>query len=405
MINNKSKSNHILIILTLVLLILFCIAAVITRAIDFFDMPASFLGAALGAVITAIVTLLLLERQAKTAEETERNVKIFELKKEAFTSYINKVWKTWSDQRIEYCEFEELCSSFYKDIAMFLKKPDKQKNSIKPVEDKSKDFVDCLIKIGECLGETSEKNHGIIEENVFKIINILVEDLGMAGSVSQEQYDHLAKTLLPGFFKAAVEKEIFNVMQGMSKGFLPGKFEPFYYDNEEYLSFYCDTEKIAGANFAKVIIGPFKDSGQGNDGQTKWPDRDVGVYFCTDINWNSWRPNENMPILGIYKAGKAKEWYRIIRTKEIIKDSNISCPIKRTDDKEVDDKGVYHINFGDINSLAKYRVNYPEVAKVLAKRVRIFFDEERIDLKDLEGNPTGEAVSIIEFMRLYKLIE
>jgi len=375
-------------------------------------MPASFLGAALGAVITAIVTLLLLKSQAKTAEETERNVKIFELKKAAFTNYINKVWKTWSDQRIEYSEFEELCSSFYRDIAMFLKKPDKPdkpKKSDRPAEDKSKDFVDCLIKISECIGETSEKNHGIIEENVFKIINILVEDLGMAGSVSQEQYDRLAKTLLPGFFKQAIEKEVFNVIKKMSKSFLPGKYEPYYNDNEEYFSFYCDTEKTAGANFAKVIIGPFKNFRQGNDGQTEWIEGDIGVYFCADISWNGWCPNENMAALGDYKAAKRGEWHPIIRTKGVIKDGNISCPVTRTDGKEVDDKdaddkGVYQINFGDIDGLAKYRVNYSNVATILARRVGIFLNEERIDWKDLDGNLI-EEVSIIEFMKRYKLIE
>jgi uncharacterized membrane protein len=140
--NNKSKDNPILIILTLVLLVLFCIAAVITRAIDFFDMPASFLGAALGAVITAVVTQLLLKGQAKTAEETERNVRVFELKKDVFTEYINKVWQIWSDQRIDDNEFEELCSSYYKDVSMYLKD-----------QETRKEFVDCLIGIGECLGK------------------------------------------------------------------------------------------------------------------------------------------------------------------------------------------------------------------------------------------------------------
>ena len=392
--NNKLKDNPILIILTLVLLVLFCIAAVITRAIDFFDMPASFLGAALGAVITAVVTQLLLKGQAKTAEETERNVRVFELKKNVFTEYINKVWQIWSDQRIDDNEFEELCSFYYKDVSMYLKDPETRK-----------EFVDCLINIGDCLGKGTDENYKNIKNNIFGIINILVKDLGLGGSVDEEQHERLTKKLLPGFFKKVIEKEIFNVMQGMSKSFLPGRYEPFYYDNNEYLCFYCDTEKTAGVNFAKIIIGPLKEFRE-NDGQKEWINGDIGVYFCADINWNGWRPDENMPYLGDYKAGKAGEWYRIIKTKGIIKDSNITCPIKRANDKEPEDKGVYRINFGKTDELAdKYSVNYPDIARVLAKRVGIFFDEEKIDLKNLEGNPTGEAVSIIEFMRLYKLIE
>ena len=171
-----------------------------------------------------------------------------------------------------------------------------------------------------------------------------------------------------------------------------------------------DSKKTTGANFAKVIIGPLEDSNsKEKDGKIEWPERDIGVYFCADKNWNRWRPNENIPFLGDYKAGGSGEWYRIIKTKPVIKDAKISCPIEYTDErkadnKDTDDKGTFHINFADIDGLAEYQANYPKVANILAKRVRIFFDEERIVLKDLEGNPAGE-VSIAEFMRLYKLIE
>jgi uncharacterized membrane protein len=428
--NNGSKDNSILIILTLLLLVLFCIVAVNTKAIDFFDMPASFLGAALGAVITAVVTLFLLRGQEKAAEEKERNVKIFQLKKKAFTRYINKVWQIWADQRIDDIEFEDLCSSFYKDIAMFLKKPeksafhkvtamipkksekpDKLKKPPEPGNDKSKAFIDCLIEIGNCLGEETKNSYNSIKKNVFNIVNILVEDLELGGKIDEDQHTRLMNTLLPGFFKKAIEKEIFNVLHGKSRSFLHGKYEPFYYDNNEYLCFYCDTEKTTGVNFAKIIIGPLKEWQNNNDGKTEWIDKDMGIYFCADKEQNGWRPNENMPYLGQYKAGKAGEWYRIISTKGVLINS-ISKPLECTDvNKKIDDllgdsKIECHLNFGKTAELSdNYSFNYKEIAKVLAKRVEIFFDLERIDIKDMDGNPTGESLSIIEFMKLYNLIE
>jgi len=377
----KGIKEIILIILTFLLLVLFCIVAVGTRAIDFFDMPASFLGAALGAVITAVVTLFLLQGQSKAEEERERNVRIFELKKGVFTEYINKVWQIWADQQIDDNEFEQLCSSYYKDVSMYLKEPETRK-----------EFVDCLINIGECLGKETEENFDRIKENVFKIINILVEDLGLGGTIDKDQHTLLAKTLFPGFFKKAIEKEIFNVLQTRGNYFLEGQFESVYCDDNEYLCFYFDTSKTtAGANFAKIIIGPFR-SGSGDAGQ-------IRIDFYTELNRDWWCANENWPTLGHYKAAGSGWYRRLIKTKEGIS-HDIYLPIGKEDKGE-----EYLLNFGNKAQLEKYLRKYTTVAKVLAERVGKFIDQKMIWVKDKEGNDTKEDLTIIEFMPLYKLIE
>jgi hypothetical protein len=357
--------------------------AVITRAIDFLAMPASFLGATLGAVITAVVTLLLLRGQAQAAEETERNVRIFELKKVVFTEYINKVWTIWSDQHIDDNEFETLCSFYYKDISMYLKDSQTRQN-----------FVDCLIDIGKCLGKETEENYKTIKNNVFEIINILIKDLELGGSVDKEQHEHLAKMLFPGFFKKAIEKEIFNELQKRGNCFLEGQYESVYFDDNEYLCFYFDTVKSAGVNFAKIIIGPFKSSGA-DTGQ-------IEFNFYTELNGDWWRPdnNENMPALAHYKTAGSGWGRRIIKTKETIK-HDISRPIDN------EDKGQdYILNFNNMTELEnKYLPNYQKVAKVLAERVGKVIDQEKINEIDIELKPTGKTLSIIEFMQRQKLIE
>jgi hypothetical protein len=380
---NGIKNN---LVLTLLLLVLFCIVAVGTRAIGVPDMPASFLGAALGAVITAVVTQLLLKGQAKAAEETERNVKIFELKKDVFTKYINKVWEIWSDQQINDNEFEELCSLYYKDIVMYLKKPEK---SDEP--DKREKFINCLIGIGECLDKETDDNFDKIKENVFEIINILVKDLGLGGTIDKEQHTNLAKALFPGFFRKTIEKEIFNVLQTRSSHFLGGQYEPVYYEDNEYLCFYFNTQKTAGSNFAKIIIGPFK-TGSNDAGK-------IRIDFYTEMYMDSWCPKENLPTLYNYKLKETGWWRRIIQTKEDIS-HDIYLPM------EGEKKGEeYLLNFGNIKELEKYLRKYPTIAKVLAERVGKFIDQKIIWVKDKKGNDTKEDLTIIEFMKLYKLIE
>ena len=50
------------------------------------SLPSQFYGALVGTVITAIITILLLQGQTQTEENKERNVKVFEKKSEVFNN-------------------------------------------------------------------------------------------------------------------------------------------------------------------------------------------------------------------------------------------------------------------------------------------------------------------------------
>jgi hypothetical protein len=68
------------------------------------------MGALLGTVITAVVTVLLLSGQSAAEEVKERNVKVFEKKSEIFQKYIDIVWDIWEDHTVTSEEYLQLTS-------------------------------------------------------------------------------------------------------------------------------------------------------------------------------------------------------------------------------------------------------------------------------------------------------
>jgi uncharacterized membrane protein len=388
--NYEKKKSKSKILVTVFLLALFCTVAVITQAIGIFDMPASFLGAALGAIITAVVAQLLLQGQSDAAEEKDRNVRIFELKKDVYTKYINMVWDCWADQHIDEQEFEDLCSYYYKDIAIYLDDEDKRKN-----------FVDYLIKIGESLGKQEDENNGTIKENVFLIIGMLVEDLELGGKVDKVQHDRLAETLFPGFFKKAIATEITKVLQDKHSCFLEGIYDCVHYEENQFLYFNINTMEKAGGNFAKLIIGPFI----GKAGYNEAGQIGINLFFAKE--WENWPNDVNMSSLYDYRAGESGWWRRVLKFNSDVYMLDICDPIDE-EEKEMKAKGdKYIINFANETELKKkYLTNYQKVSKMLAYRVGKVIEQKKIDLKakDLEGKEP-KALSIIEFLKHMKLIE
>jgi len=393
----KKKIIEYPLLFSLILLVLFCIGAAITRAIELSEIPASFLGAALGAVITVLVTYLLLIGQTKAEETQERNAKIFELKKNAFTKYMDNVWKVLANKKIDDKKFEGLCSGFYEEIAMYLD------------ETSSRKFVQCLIKIGESI--RIDENYSKTKENIFAIINILVKDIMHDPNVdddheyvSLDNYNLLEEELFPGLFKKAIAEEIFEVLKSKNC-FSRWEYKDVYYAGYEFLCYYFDTKETTGySECAKIIIGPLAKR------SNKWPnwDSQIDLYIDNDIeNWP--KQNKKMPSLYHYKEDEEGWYRRTIGFKEEIRD--IFKPMdngkEEIDEEEInnDTKETYKIDFADKAGIKKYLENYRNVAKALAARVEKFMDRARIIEKDLRGRDTGTELSIIEFMQKNGLIK
>lgn len=75
----------------LILTLFFLVCAVAFDVIELHVLPAEFVGALLGVVITAIITVLLLQGQTKNEESLEKNMKVFEKKQEVYFNFLEKL--------------------------------------------------------------------------------------------------------------------------------------------------------------------------------------------------------------------------------------------------------------------------------------------------------------------------
>ena len=171
--------NKISTILVISCLVGFCVIAVLQNVFSIGQLPSSFMGAALGALITVSVTTILLEKQSETQKELlikqsetqkellekqsdeeevkEKNVKVFEMKSILFQEYIDKLWKIWSVHEITSGEYEKLVGMYYSNLLIYLK------------EKKSVDKIgECLVKMGKFIDEkTYGERYNILALHTF----------------------------------------------------------------------------------------------------------------------------------------------------------------------------------------------------------------------------------------------
>jgi len=133
----------------------------------------------IGAILTAIITVLLLSQQSSSEEVKERNVRVFEEKSERFNTFINKLWEIWDDRIVSLEELNELIKLVSKDIVLYTKPETVDIILLK------------LITIAE--QATPDKSSikdteatKIIQQNIFDIINELAKEIGLGGELRPE---------------------------------------------------------------------------------------------------------------------------------------------------------------------------------------------------------------------------
>jgi hypothetical protein len=233
------KGNKTFIIAALCL-VGFCAITVVFNIFSLGELPASFIGAALGAVITGVVTVILLDGQSKAEEVKERNVKVFEQKSKIFQEYINQSWQVWADQMITADEFQSLTSDYYSKLMIYLKPASVDKIS------------DCLAKIGDCIDKESLDDYMILRKNIIDIINTLSGEINLGGKIDPDNVEKLDSKMFPVLFKKTFIKEINRVLTEEEPGLLAEyRLKRAYSKQNEYLLF--DFKKYNGC---KIAIGP-----------------------------------------------------------------------------------------------------------------------------------------------------
>jgi len=169
-------------IIAIICLIGFCVVAVIFGVFSIVDLPASFVGAALGAVITGVVTVILLDGQAKTQEIKERNVAVFNDKSHIFKKYIAIIWKEWKDHKFDEDEYFELTTIFYQELMLYLNL------------ESQKIIGEALLAIGDCINQDANLDKEVEEKlrkNIIAIIDVLIGELSLGGKIDPELFKSL----------------------------------------------------------------------------------------------------------------------------------------------------------------------------------------------------------------------
>ena len=73
----------------------------------------------IGAILTAIITVLLLTQQSTGEEIKERNVRVFEEKSNRFKVFIDRLWVVWEDRVVTLEELNELTQIVSKEIVLY----------------------------------------------------------------------------------------------------------------------------------------------------------------------------------------------------------------------------------------------------------------------------------------------
>jgi hypothetical protein len=325
------------IIAAIAAIVIFCIIAVLFNIMPLDALPVNFIGATLGALIGALITLVLLQGQTDIEEKKGKDIRILEKKTQVFQDYIQEVWKVWEDQKISIEEFQILTSKYYQNLMIYLN------------EEKLKSIGGLLSDLGACIGKESYSDYEKLRKNIIDIINILSDDIGLGGQVNTEIMNEHDKIVFPLLFRdmvlGALNKKLSSSTDSL---FQEGKFENFREGpwDLEYICFYF--KKYTDC---KIIIGPF-------DGN---PDTKLGLVV--DRKYSQ-----------VNKFRSEGAWFQRIKIGNIVLNNIVEKEGKR------DDAGkAPPLNFSDHDVMENYRINKRNFSPILAERVGHYLDTITID--------------------------
>jgi len=305
------------------------------------ELPISFIAAFLEAVITAIITVVLLKGQTDAEEVKERNVKVFEIKSSIFQDYIYKIWEIWEQIEISAEKYREMTKIFYKDIMLYL-----PKDSIVIMSEK-------LIELGNCMGKKQSEIYPVLRNITFSIINELVKNIGLGGKIDIDIHSRIEQKMYLLLFRQTILEE-------MNKALVYSNIEEsplshgFYQEIEigEFLFFPFKSQSLFGCY---ITIGPFTKSG---DNKWIW----LNMYVP------SYRSEANP-----FRAKNIKYLDLEFGLKPVLLNEPLT-------DEIMNELGVHHsdsiimpFSFDDYDSITQYKTNYVSMAGALALRAIVKF--------------------------------
>lgn len=171
----------------LILTIAFLLCAVTFEIFELHTLAAQFIGALLGVVITAIITVLLLQGQSRTEENLERNLKVFEKKQEIYFGFLEKLNAILQNEDIQRSTLDE-----------------------KRIQDEELNLQDLLFEFGYLKMHTSNETFS----QILVHVNNLIEEnnsLKFLEITSPDDYKQYYQVLAKNYFSivALLKKELY----------------------------------------------------------------------------------------------------------------------------------------------------------------------------------------------------
>lgn len=301
----------------------------------------------IGAILTAIITVLLLSQQSSSEEVKERNVRVFEEKSARFNNFINKLWEIWDDRVVELEELNELIKLVSRDIVLYTnpKTVDKILSNLIIIAEQAKP------------DKTSQKDAEVtklIQQCIFNIINELAKEMGLGGEIEPEirsKLNQLEEKVVPFLIQKDFKK---NYIQQF-KDTIENSEEEIDFSNIEYKNKFLWCQVKDSNVFFRV--GPLER--EKNQGAM------IGAYV------EFWR-NRNYQKFRDAARGWRKDYLRGMRNHLGAKD------IINFSDYEVVEKMYYQLNNDGEeaqNELAKKVISLYKAWKVDGKNIEEIIDE------------------------------
>jgi hypothetical protein len=333
----KIRINYLsAIIAAIAAIIIFCIISVTFNVMPLDALPSNFIGATLGALIGALITLVLLRGQTDIEEKKGKDIRILKKKTEVFQGFINEVWKVWENQRITIEEFQKLTSMYYQNLMIYLK-------------DKSrlKDIGDALTKMGGKIDKDTHEDTSELRNNIVAIINTLSEEIDLGGKIDTRIMDEHDKIVFPILFKNMLLNTLNEALdtKNAASDYKEGKYESIREDkHREFITF--ELKKFPGI---KLLIG---EMGADN----------LQMIFMADLaiqQINEFRYNEY--------GGKLRRRFG--------PQKSLSHPIPEDEDKT----HTPVLDFSKEESMEVFRIKKRNFPNILAKRVEYHLSEWKIN--------------------------
>jgi hypothetical protein len=327
------------IIAAIMAIIFFCIIAVVFNVMPVDSLPVNFIGATLGALIGALITLVLLKGQKAVEEEKDKNIRILEKKTEIFQQYIKDVWEVWKEQKITLEKFQELASNYYQNLMIYLKNNDRLEK-----------IGTCLSEMGHCI--TNQENTKHLRTQIVSIIDVLSEELEFGGKINTNIMEEHDRIVFPLLLKNEILKSLNNYLPTTTI-LEKGRYE-YFREGSWNLEHICFNFKEYSN--CKIVIGAFNG-------------RQIWFVLVIDVKYQL---PKGLRDNGIYIQ-------RIVDSQK-----DLANPVSGGKDfEELDKEKAPELDFSDNKSMEIYRTKKRNFAEVLANRACYWFSTLKIEDKSI----------------------